>query len=139
MWSSGSGVAVWAGAPRCLFVAGEGGRVFVGGSGSGGVGWKKGGSGVKGLAGKPVWKCYSARFKWVGKEYCWDFRDFTWTRVLGGCWEVMGKVVGVVKWSGEWRRWCCEEWQEKRFVMNSVFKNVGKEKYRWFFFWVLHS
>nr|GEW37863.1 reverse transcriptase domain-containing protein [Tanacetum cinerariifolium] len=63
--------------PRCLFAAGDGGRVFVGGSGSGGVGWKKGGSGVKGLAGKPVWKCYSARFKWVGKEYCWDFGDFT--------------------------------------------------------------
>nr|GFC18676.1 hypothetical protein [Tanacetum cinerariifolium] len=37
-----------------LFVAGEGGRVFVGVSGSGGVGWKRGGSGVKGLAGKPV-------------------------------------------------------------------------------------
>nr|GEY09836.1 hypothetical protein [Tanacetum cinerariifolium] len=29
--------------PWCLFVAGEGGRVFVGGSGSGGVGWKSGG------------------------------------------------------------------------------------------------
>nr|GFB95013.1 hypothetical protein [Tanacetum cinerariifolium] len=52
--------------PRCLFVAGEGGRVFVGGSGSGGVGWKKERSGVKGLAGKPVWICYSAHFKWEG-------------------------------------------------------------------------
>nr|GEZ07564.1 hypothetical protein [Tanacetum cinerariifolium] len=30
-------------APWCLFVAGEGGKVFVGGSGSGGVGWKSGG------------------------------------------------------------------------------------------------
>nr|GFC47924.1 hypothetical protein [Tanacetum cinerariifolium]GFC72371.1 hypothetical protein [Tanacetum cinerariifolium] len=39
--------------PWSLFVAGEGGRVFVGGSGSGGVGWKRGGSGVKGMAGKP--------------------------------------------------------------------------------------
>nr|GEZ80295.1 hypothetical protein [Tanacetum cinerariifolium] len=55
------------------------------------------------------------------------------TRVLGGCWEVMGKVVGVVECSGEWRRWCCEEWREKRFGMNSVFKNVGKEKYCWVF------
>nr|GEU36986.1 reverse transcriptase domain-containing protein [Tanacetum cinerariifolium] len=38
-------------APWCFFVAGEGGRVFVEGSGSGGVDWKRGGGG-KGAGGK---------------------------------------------------------------------------------------
>nr|GEZ55267.1 zinc finger, CCHC-type [Tanacetum cinerariifolium]GEZ57165.1 zinc finger, CCHC-type [Tanacetum cinerariifolium] len=37
--------------------------------------------------------------------------------MLGGCWELTGKVVGVVWrwWSGEkWRRWGFKGWREKR-------------------------
>nr|GFC94976.1 hypothetical protein [Tanacetum cinerariifolium] len=61
-----------------------GGRVFVGGSGSGGVGWKRGGSGVKGMAGKPGTEvlrfdlaiCYTKILRFTVEDSCVLLKEY---------------------------------------------------------------
>nr|GEU29946.1 retrovirus-related Pol polyprotein from transposon TNT 1-94 [Tanacetum cinerariifolium] len=64
-------------APGVKFCAGEGGLRSWEWCGGGGVGWKVGESGVKGMAGKPGSGATVPDILNVGDDYCWVFGFFT--------------------------------------------------------------